>query len=100
LTLAGTVRLAGDYNNDNAVDAADYAVWRDTFGSSLAAFSGADGDGDGTVGDNDFAVWRSHFGDSVPNGIGAGTGQVPEPAAIVLVACGLLAIGSIRRRDK
>jgi endonuclease I len=100
LTLAGIVRLAGDYNRDNAVDAADYAVWRSEYGSATAAFNGADGDGDGTVGDGDFAVWRSHFGDTAPAaGLGAGS-LVPEPGAISLFALGLLVMAVARGQHR
>ena len=35
--------LAGDYNGDGVVDAADYTVWRDTFGQTGADLA-ADGD--------------------------------------------------------
>jgi len=96
LMLSGTVRLAGDYNSDNVVDAADYTVWRHQYGNSATAYSGADGDGDGTVGDNDLAVWRAHFGDVAPSGFGLG--QVPEPAAILVTVIGLSLFSAICHR--
>lgn len=62
-----TPALFGDYNQNGTVDAADYTLWRDTFGlSGLAAFSGADGDGNGVIGPGDYNVWRAHFGQSLP----------------------------------
>jgi endonuclease I len=95
LTLTGTVRLPGDYNNDGAVDAADYTIWRRTYGDSAAAYSGADGDGNGMIGDGDLTVWRAHFGDVAPGaGLGA-TAAVPEPAAIWLVIV-CLTVGLVR----
>jgi hypothetical protein len=64
--------LVGDYNRDDNVDAADYAVWRKTLGTTgIAAYSGADGDGDGSVAQEDYGVWRSHFGYTLPPGSGA-----------------------------
>lgn len=54
--------LAGDYNNDDAVDSADYPVWRATNGDAVERFSGADGNGDGVVDELDWQVWRSTFG--------------------------------------
>ena len=33
----------GDYNGDGTVDAADYTVWRDTFGQEVDEGTGADG---------------------------------------------------------
>ena len=69
LTLLGNVILAGDYNRDGIVDAADYTVWRRFENQSVTAYSGADGDGDGLVDDDDFDLWKAHFGD-----VAAGSG--------------------------
>ena len=52
----------GDYNRDGTVDAADYTVWRDNLGASVAPLTGADGDGNGVVDATDYAVWKSQFG--------------------------------------
>ncbi len=52
----------GDYNANHVVDAADYVLWRATLGASVAAHSGADGDGSGKVDAADYGVWRSNFG--------------------------------------
>ena len=57
--------LPGDYNGDLIVNAADYTVWRNTLGSSVARFAGADGDGDQVIGGGDYDVWKSHFGESL-----------------------------------
>ena len=57
-----SVSLAGDYNLNGAVDAADYAVWRDQVGDTVAAFSGADGDGSGEVNQLDLDLWRANYG--------------------------------------
>ena len=72
--------LAGDYNRDGTVDAADYTLWRDTLGQSVAIGGGADGDGDGVVDDGDYSVWTSHFGDRLAGGSGE-SASVPEPNA-------------------
>ena len=89
LTLTGKVRLAGDFNGDNIVDAGDYVVWRHAFGQTVAAaYNGADGDGNLTIDNSDYAVWRSHFGQTAP-GTGSSfslSAEVPEPATIWLVA--------------
>ena len=86
----------GDYNGDGTVDAADYSVWRDSFGS--ATDLRADGNGNGVIDDGDYDVWKSLFGSTY----GSGTGSlvaVPEPASAVLLLAGLLAtIGCWRRR--
>ena len=61
-TLLVATDLAGDYNGNGEVDAADYVTWRYTLGQHVTAGQAADGDGDGVVDQADFNVWRSHFG--------------------------------------
>jgi hypothetical protein len=56
------VALAGDYNYDGNVDAADAAVWKGTAGSTTDLR--ADGNGDGSVDDADHELWKAHFGES------------------------------------
>jgi hypothetical protein len=78
------VGLAGDYNDDGTVDAVDYTVWRNAFGSTTDRR--ADGDGDHTVDDDDYAIWKQHYGETLDVGAGAGSGglanlRVPEPAS-------------------
>lgn len=88
-----TVELGnGDYNGDGLVDAADYTVWRDTFGQTVTALSGADGDGDGEIGQGDYDLWASRFGDAP----GVAT-AVPEPSAWLIVCLGGMAAASRRR---
>ena len=47
----------GDYNGDGIVDAADYAIWRDTLGSTTDLR--ADGDGDGVIDPGDYDTWAA-----------------------------------------
>lgn len=81
--------LAGDYNANGTVDAADYALWRDTLGSTSDLRANGDNTGASTniIDEADYAVWREHFGDSV-HALGAGSGAggavVPEPAAAAM----------------
>ena len=77
LTL--TAGLAGDFNSDGAVNAADYVYWRKNFGSDQAKY---------------FA-WRANFGSSLSPGSGAGTrsaglllSSAPEPTAMALILSG------------
>jgi hypothetical protein len=85
--------LMGDYNEDGDVDAADYIVWRTTFGSSAEEFAGADGNGDGMVDAADYVIWRKN----VANGSGRSSQNVvPEPATVVPII-GLLGAASMRR---
>ncbi|MBB6431550.1 M57 family metalloprotease [Algisphaera agarilytica] len=84
--------LAGDYNGNGVVDAADYTVWQDSFGSTIAL--DADGNGNGIVDAADYTVWQDNFGAI------AGTGTlsiIPEPAT-GLAMLGLLGFRRPSRR--
>jgi len=66
VVLTAPAQPSGDFNNDNVVNAVDYAVWREQLGQTVAIGSGADGNFDGVVDAEDFTVWRSQFGTVVP----------------------------------
>jgi subtilisin-like proprotein convertase family protein len=66
--------LLGDFNRDGTVDSSDFIIWRRTSGTTVPAYSGADGDGDGTIDADDLVVWRANFGKTMP-GSGAGSGS-------------------------
>jgi T5SS/PEP-CTERM-associated repeat protein len=76
--------LAGDYNGDGSVNAADYTVWRNTLGQSGLALAadgtGASGNPDGIVDRLDYEFWKTHYGESLGSGATANA-AVPEPAA-------------------
>ena len=96
--LAVADHIAGDYNRNGAVDAADYVVWRKTLNSTSEL--AADGNLDGTVNDADYAVWRTNFG-AVAGGGSLAT--VPEPTALWILVLGMASlsgrIASARGRD-
>jgi hypothetical protein len=82
LTVRG---LAGDYNRDGSVDAADYVVWRKNDGTQAG-----------------YDIWRANFGETA--GISteaaaesAASGAVPEPATALLLLFSVAA-GFIRGR--
>ena len=70
--------LLGDYNHNNIVDAADYTIWRDKLGQSVALYSSADGSGNGIVDAADYNVWRANFGHTP----GAGSGSAASASLI------------------
>lgn len=91
LLLSGSslsAALAGDYNLDGVVGAADFTVWRNSLGRTGSGLA-ADGNGDGVVNTADYDFWKAHFGTSGMGSSIAGAGAVPEPAG---VAAALLAL--------
>jgi hypothetical protein len=80
-----TAGLAGDYNFDGAVDAADHVVLRKQFDTPSG-----------------YSTWRQNFGRAIPSGDGSSdagdTRAVPEPAAVALMFIGFLAMAVCRLR--
>jgi len=83
--------IAGDYNNNGVVDAADYVLWRN--GGPLQN----EVDNPGTVTAADYTEWRARFGNP-GSGSGAGSSAIPEPSGMTLCLLGLTAMQTIRRR--
>jgi hypothetical protein len=79
------VALHGDYNQNGSVDAADYVVWRDNLGGSLALPN--ESETLGMVTQEDYGVWKANFGAANADGQGlnGAAGAVPEPTSLVLV---------------
>lgn len=72
--------LAGDFNGDGSVDAADYTTWRDGLNTTFTPA--------------DYSTWASNFGATSPPAV-----AVPEPSGIALWFAGVsLAACKIRRR--
>lgn len=87
LNLLAEAVLAGDFNSDGMVDAADYVVWRDGLGTIYTL--------------DDYDVWRSHFGQSVGTAALA-PAAVPEPAScfsLLLVSSLAVAYRRLSRCD-
>jgi hypothetical protein len=91
-----TQLLTGDYNADGTVNAADYVVWRKTFGSTTSL--AADGNHNNLIDDGDFTVWRNNFGNTVHTSA-LGAAGVPEPsvAVVAIQLVLILAVGQRRR---
>jgi T5SS/PEP-CTERM-associated repeat protein len=95
---SGTAPLAGDYNRDGAVDAADYVVWRNALGGSTSLPN----DDTPGVGPDDYSRWRSNFGRTAAAVAtsSAASSATPEPASILMamLAAVLLNANTARRR--
>ena len=87
--------VAGDYNGDFLVNAADYTIWRNTLGSmtDLRA-NGNDADASaGKIDQADFDFWKSRFGaDSGSGGISASAAPEPTWATLPVELLKFLAI--------
>jgi hypothetical protein len=85
--LAAQIALTGDYNDNDAVDSADYVRWRDSLGMSISLPN--EGTTPGMVTSEDYTVWRANFGKTAVPGL-ARLNSVPEPDVVALGAVGLL----------
>jgi hypothetical protein len=70
LNLLAQAVLAGDFNTDGIVDAADYVVWRDGLDSIYTL--------------EEYEVWRAHFGETA-GGAPPPSTAIPEPGCTLLV---------------
>jgi len=78
--------VAGDYNGNGVVDAADYVLWRKggTLQNEVATV--------GSVTPEDYTEWRARFGNTSGSGSSLGGAAVPEPASVALgliASCGV-----------
>lgn len=91
-------QIAGDYTGDGVVDAADFAVWRDTQGQTGSGLA-ADGNSSGTIDAGDYDVWRAHFGQTAGGAASASMDSLaaaPEPPSLLLVSLGLASMCVLR----
>ncbi len=88
--------LAGDYNDDGVINAADYTVWRDAIGAGGSLLNDPTPE---TVDESDYAYWRDHFGISASDGSGSrgAEARVPEPATLGTLLVGLAGVFGLRR---
>lgn len=77
--------LLGDYNQNGAVDAADYTVWRDNLGSATSLPN----DNTPGVGSDDYTRWKQNFGQTLSGASSVATqAAVPEPTTLTLLGVG------------
>lgn len=93
-TLTAPPILAGDYNNNGVVDAADYVTWRKNEGPNAAL---PNDNGEVTQAGR-YTLWRANFGKTP--GSGSSLTAVPEPTTILFALIGVLGTMGLRRRGK
>jgi hypothetical protein len=84
--------VAGDYNNNGVVDAADYVLWRN--GGPIQ--NEVSGTTPGSVTPEDYAAWRARFGNNSGAGSAAG-GAVPETSTCLMLLSVVICAGLGRR---
>jgi hypothetical protein len=80
-TVTSPLPLTGDYNDDRAVDAADYVMWRKNLGTSIRL---PNEDPDATPGEvtpEDYGVWLVHFAGLAATNSPGPLVSVPEPSS-------------------
>jgi len=91
--------VAADFDKNGIVDAADYAVWRASFGSTSNL--AADANGNGRIDTADYVIWRQNLGNirgTAASGSGSLlAGAVPEPSTLALLIIGVLGMAPSRR---
>ena len=87
--------IAGDYNNDGTVNAADYVMWRDNVGTTNMLPNDPTG---GTIGSTQYNTWRANFGLTGGSGANLLAVEVPEPASCLLAVSTLIGAIGLRRR--
>jgi hypothetical protein len=73
--------LLGDYNADGMVNSADYTVWRDSLGATIALPNEDPLVSPGQVTTEDYQVWKDNFGPALPAAV-----QVPVAASKLIDA--------------
>lgn len=89
-----------DFNGDGVTDAADYTVWRDTFGTTRVddEFIAADVDLSNEVDQADYDIWAADYGLAAPAETPPASRTVPEPMTLGMLAAGAAGVSLLRRR--
>lgn len=86
------ILLAGDFDGDGIVTAADLTQWESDYGLT----AGSDANGDGVSNGLDFLAWQKTLGNSAAVSNAA---TVPEPRTLSITLFGLVVLSSYSRRQ-
>jgi hypothetical protein len=89
--------LAGDYNDDGSVDAADYVVWRARHGTTNALPN--ETESPNSIDGADYNAWRTNFGASRPGAARISVASVPEPGCLSMAAMLVVLLQLARQRS-
>ncbi|HYO23568.1 MAG TPA: hypothetical protein VEQ85_01325 [Lacipirellulaceae bacterium] len=89
--VVGSLGLAGDFDRNGAVNAADLLQWQGDFGVN----DESDANGDGRTDGLDFVIWQRNVGLTASTSAAA---PVPEPSAAALGAVGIACAGAFGSR--
>jgi fibronectin-binding autotransporter adhesin len=96
VSTASVTPVAGDYNQNGIVDAADYVLWRKNVGPGSLPNEG--GVSPGVVDQADYTFWRSRFGATSGSGAAINAVSVPEPTTVVLFGLGVIGLRGLVSR--
>jgi len=96
VSLGAFQALGGDADGNLTVDITDFNTLAGNFGNTGVEWTDADFDANDVVDITDFNTLAGNFGPY--GGLGDAPGQVPEPAALVLLALGIAGIAVFTRR--
>jgi hypothetical protein len=93
-SFATAVGAPGDFDHSGVANAADYTLWRSTYGSTTNLL--ADGNRNGRVDGGDYTIWRNAM-EGLAGGSSFGvSAAIPESSTIVLAVVGVC-LGGLRR---
>ena len=81
--------VLSDFDDNGAVDGADFLRWQRGFGTTPATLLAGNADGDSDVDADDLLHWQAEFGAAAD---GAPLFAVPEPATMGLVVCAFICV--------
>jgi hypothetical protein len=88
------IGIAGDYNDDGRVDAADYVVWRN--GGPLLNET----ETISSITAEDYDIWRTSFGVGASSAVELHAGRIPEPSSVILLIASPIFLTIARRRTR